>query len=123
MLKKHSRQTTIKERRKGARLKEPLTVIRCPSEFLLENNCLSRDISEDGICLLSQRKIDIGETIKLGIYLPEFKKPVIAVGKVMRRNGSDNAEFPFILGIKFIKIAPRAYEQICNHVRYYFLKA
>ena len=121
MLRKRNRHTT-KERRKEVRLEESLSVIRCPSKFLLENNCLSRDISEDGICLLSQRKIDIGETIKLGIYVPELKNPVIAVGQVMRRNSSDNIDFPFILGIKFIKISPSAYEQIRNHVRYYFLK-
>ncbi|UCC94824.1 MAG: PilZ domain-containing protein [Candidatus Omnitrophota bacterium] len=121
MLRKYH-HTTVKERRKHFRLKKSLTAIRCSSKYLLENNYLSRDISEDGICLLSHHGMNIGEKIKLGIYLPEFKKPVIAVGEVIRQHETNDLRFPYMLGIKFIKINPVAYHQIRNHIRYYALK-
>jgi hypothetical protein len=87
---------------------------------LLKNDLLTKDISEDGICVLTPYKVDIGETIELGIYLPDSKVPVLTTGKVMRRNETNDPQFPFILGIRFIEIDPSAYQQIIKHIRYYF---
>ena len=119
MLKK---QNIKLDQRRYKRYKSALKVKLCSSEYLLKKDLLSEDISENGICLLSPYKIEIGEMIELGIYLPEVKRPVLTTGKVLRRNETNDVKFPFILGIKFMGIAPFAYQQILNHLRYYFLE-
>lgn len=117
-----SKEIITKERRQHTRIKESLTVILCSGEYLLENNLLSMDISEGGMCVLSPYKIEIGEIIELGIYLPKNKRPVIAVGEVVRRNETKDKKFPFLMGVKFIEISSRDYQQIRNHLRFYMLK-
>ena len=112
----------MQERRAKARVKKTLKVVQCSSQYLFERNYLSRDISEDGICLLSPHRIEIGEEIKIGISFPECEQPVVAVGKVMRRNETNDRNFPFILGIQFTKVSKKAYHQIRNHMRYFALK-
>ncbi|MFA7676835.1 MAG: PilZ domain-containing protein [Candidatus Omnitrophota bacterium] len=112
----------MKNQRKSFRLKEPLAVVRCSVKYLLERNALSQDISENGICILTPYKMDIGETVELGIYVPESKTPILATGEVVRRNETNNPEFPFIVGIKFAKISPKSKNQIFNHIRFYLLQ-
>ena len=110
-----------KERRKSIRLEETLSVVRCPIKYLFDTNALSRDISEDGICILCSNKVEIGQSIKLGIYLPEYKIPITALGEVMRRNETGDAKFPFMLGIQFTKISPDDKQKISEHVHFYMI--
>ena len=67
MIKKDRYKIMTEERRKQARFRKTLKVFLCPTKYLLQTNALSRDISENGICLVSPYKIEIGETVKLGI--------------------------------------------------------
>ncbi|MFH1771654.1 MAG: PilZ domain-containing protein [Candidatus Omnitrophota bacterium] len=122
-MKKKPRELMTDERRKKARVPENLSVIHCSHQYLLKTNALTRDISEDGICILTPYKIDIGETMELEIYLSETEEAVKAKGTVVRRNGTDDIKLPYLLGIKFTKIDPDAYEKICAHIRFYMLKA
>ena len=110
------------EKRKNFRLEEPLSVVRCSMKYLLETHSLSRDISEDGICLVTPHKVEIGEILELGIYIPEAKEPIRATGEVVRRNQSDDPKYPYLLGIKFIKIAPQDSVRIREHIRFFLLK-
>lgn len=107
------------ERRKRVRLNKTTMITLCPSQYLLRTNALSRDISEDGICLVSPYKIDIGQTIELSIHLPEFKKPAFVVGEVVRRNETDDPQYPYLMGIKFITITPSVRQQLQEHMRFY----
>ena len=110
------------ERRKNYRLKSRLSVVRCSLKYLFETNSLSRDISEYGICLLTENKIEIGEVVELGIYVPESKTPIMAKGEVVRRNETNDPKLPFLLGIKFIDIESSDREKILEHIRFYLLK-
>ena len=110
------------ERRKKTRLKNQLTIVLAPSKYLLRTNALSRDISEDGICILTPEKVEIGETIALGIYLPDAKKPVDAVGEVVRRNETDDPHLPYLLGVKFTQIDPKIRDHILERLRFYMPK-
>ena len=110
------------ERRKKIRLKKSLAIVHCPSKYLLQSNALSRDISEDGICLLTPHKMEIGETVELGIYLPENKGPVSAVGEVVRRNETNDPNLPYLLGIKFAKIDPKIRDHVLEQIRFYMPK-
>jgi c-di-GMP-binding flagellar brake protein YcgR len=110
------------ERRKKVRLKKSLAIVHCPSKYLLQSNALSRDISEDGICLLTPHKMEIGEAVELGIYLPDAKKPVEARGEVVRRNETNDPNLPYLLGIKFTKIDATIREHILEQLRFYMPK-
>ncbi len=121
MLRKYNQRTKTKERRGHIRSNKSLTVTLCPSKYLLKNDFLTKDISEGGICLLTRYKMEIGENVNLGIYLPGSKKPALAVGKVVRRNETNDIKFPFLLGIEFTEIDSDAYQQIRNNIRYYLL--
>jgi c-di-GMP-binding flagellar brake protein YcgR len=122
MLKKNQQKTTTAERRKGIRFNKNFTISLCPSSYLLRTNALSRDISEDGICLVSPYKVDIGETIELGVHLPEFDKPAIVIGEVVRRNETDDPKFPYLMGIKFITIKEEVRQQLQEHMRFYMVE-
>ncbi|MBN3040858.1 MAG: PilZ domain-containing protein [Candidatus Omnitrophica bacterium] len=121
-MQKKQQHSATAERRKGVRVNKSLTVALCPSKYLLRTNALSRDISEDGICLVSPYRFEIGKTIELGIYLPGFEKPAVTVGEVVRRNETDDPKFPYLLGIKFIQIDPKIKEQILEHMRFYMVQ-
>lgn len=116
------RHLITKERRRNPRIKETLKVIRCGTKYLLETNALSKDISENGICILTPYRMEIGETLNLGIYLPEYKKPIIATGRVVRRVETNDKLYPYILGIEFIKINQDGYKKIVDHIKFYILK-
>ena len=118
---KEAKTTGVQERRKYSRRSESFKVSLCPSKYLLEKDLFTKDISEDGICLLSPYKVEIGETVELGIHLPRSRKPLIAKGKVLRRNEVNDKDYPFILGIQFTDIASEDYNRILKHIRYYFL--
>ncbi len=122
-MKKNQKRVTTAERRKGVRVDKNFTVSLCPSKYLLQTNALSRDISEDGICLISPYKMEIGETIELGVHLPEFKKPAIVIGEIVRRNESDDPKFPYLMGIKFITIEEDVRKQLHEHMRFYMIES
>ncbi len=111
-----------RERRKHFRLKDRLPVFRCSPEYLLENNAFTQDISQDGICLFTKYKIDIGEILKISIYVPEEKTPIIAEGKVLRRNETDNPRFPYLVALEFSNIDEKARQRILKHIRFFLLK-
>ncbi|MCF7907507.1 MAG: PilZ domain-containing protein [Candidatus Omnitrophica bacterium] len=108
--------------RKHFRLKAKLNVFRCPVKYLFEHNALSEDISEDGICLMTPYKLDIGERMDLSIYVPEKKEPIIATAEVVRRNETNDRNYPYLIGMKFRKISQDSKKQILDHIRFYLLK-
>lgn len=112
-----------RERRKFFRLKDSLAVFRCSAEYLLETNALTQDISQEGICLFVKQKIEIGETLKLGIYVPEEKTPIMAEAKVLRRNETDNPEFPYLVALEFSSIDEQSRQRILKHIRFFLLKS
>lgn len=111
-----------KERRKSFRLQDALPVFRCSPEYLFTANFLTQDISQDGICLFTKNRLEIGETVKLGIYIPEEKIPIMAKGKVLRRNETDNPEYPYLVAIEFEEIEDQARQRILKHIRFFLLK-
>ncbi len=109
-------------KRKHFRLKTRLSVFRCPVKYLFEHNALSEDISEDGICLMTPYRMDIGERMDLSIYLPELKEPIVASAEVVRRNQTNDPKYPYLMGMKFKKISREAKKQILDHIRFYLLQ-
>ncbi len=111
-----------KERRKSFRLKDALTVFRCSPKYLLETGALTQDISQDGICLFTKFKMEIGEVLRLGIYVPEEKTPIMAEGRVLRRNETENPDFPYMVALEFVNIDESDRQRIIKHIRFFLLK-
>jgi c-di-GMP-binding flagellar brake protein YcgR len=111
-----------RERRKSFRLKDRLAVVRCSLKYLLESNSLTQDISQNGICIFAKQKMAIGDIIKLGIYVPEEKVPIIAEAQVLRRNETGNPQLPYLIALEFSKIDQEARQRILKHIRFFLLK-
>ncbi|MBD3264413.1 MAG: hypothetical protein GF375_04845 [Candidatus Omnitrophica bacterium] len=111
----------VKERRKHPRLENSFKVELCSVRYLLASNSLSSDISQDGVCLFSPFKMQIGELVRLNIHLPEFNEAVSILGEVVRRNRTNDTKYPYMLGIKFTVVPPDALEKLKEHIRFYAL--
>ncbi|MDD5070183.1 MAG: PilZ domain-containing protein [Candidatus Omnitrophica bacterium] len=118
----NKKKILTEERRKSKRIPQSLNVIRCSTKYLFERHYLSRDISEDGICLLTETKMEIGEIIELGIILSEDKEPLKTKGKILRRNETNDPKYPFLVGIEFVDIPKETHQEIKKHLKYYILK-
>ncbi len=111
-----------KERRKNYRLRDCLPVMRCPLKYLFDKNYFSKDISEEGMCLFTTLKLEIGKILKLGVYLPEQKAPVIITGKIVRRHETDDPDNPYLLGVEFVDVEKNVRNKILSHIRFYLQK-
>ncbi len=112
-----------RERRKFFRLTDRLSVVRCSTEYLFQTNSLTQDISQEGICIFTNQRMTIGDTVKLGIYVPEEKLPIVAEAKVLRRNETDNPKLPYLVALEFTKIDAEARQRILKHIRFFLLKS
>ena len=68
----------------------------------------SRNVSAEGISFTSGKKLNIGDILKLEMYLPERKKPIFLNGSVIWTQTLDSAEadeFKFDTGVKLITAA------------------
>ena len=77
----------------------------------------SEDISGGGIRLPLKERLRPGTILDLEIHLPEFTEPIKATGEVVWLHGRDNVEFPFVVGIKFIKIDQFDRGKLLNYIR------
>lgn len=112
-----------RERRKSFRLQDTLSVVRCSPKYLFESNSLTQDISQNGICLFTKQKMPIGDVVKLGIYVPEEKTPIVAKAKVLRRNETNNPDLPYLVALEFSEIDQSARKRILKHIRFFLLKS
>lgn len=64
----------------------------------------SEDISEGGISFPVFRSIEPGANLEIEIYITEFKKPILATGEVVWLHKRNDIRYPFLVGIKFVKI-------------------
>jgi Tfp pilus assembly protein PilZ len=61
-------------------------------------------VGEGGIRFSIEHKLSTGDIVSLEILITTVSKPIIATGQVIWVKKTDNAEFPYMVGIKFIKI-------------------
>ena len=90
---------------------------------------IALNISPGGILLTLKENLKLGTEIEMDIYLPDEKKPIEAVGKVvwnspLNKNGQESVKF--FSGIefaKFIKIDDDSTTKIMNAVYNFLHKA
>ena len=112
----------MKERRKSPRINKTLSVIPWPARGVFKRPSRSENISTGGVKLLTFERLETGMVIELGVYLPELKKPIIVIGEVLWHREMENAMFPFVARIKFIKVDHSAHLQLLNHIEYCALR-
>jgi c-di-GMP-binding flagellar brake protein YcgR len=106
----------MEEQRKYIRLPDSLIIGYRVVNSFLRSSSRSKDISEGGVCLSSFQRFDRGVVLELKIQLPEFIEPIIVVGEVKWLRETGDAQLPFLLGVKFIKIDPRERDKLCEHI-------
>ena len=96
----------MQERRQYIRLSKSLEVSYRISNQLMRFSSRSVDISMGGICLSVPQRLDPGTVFELEIRPTGVKKPIVATAKVMWLKERNDAQLPFEIGIKFIRITP-----------------
>ncbi len=83
----------------------------------LHVDCQTKDISEKGIRLNLYQKIEIGTTLKLGIYFQGSEEPVWVIGKVVWLKATPKREYPFEAGIEFTFLDASSRFKHQNHIK------
>ena len=96
----------MQERRQHIRLNKSFEVSYRISNQLIQFSSRSVDISIGGICLSAPQRLEPGTVFQLELRPTGVKKSIAATGKVMWLKERNDAQFPFEIGIKFIRIAP-----------------
>jgi c-di-GMP-binding flagellar brake protein YcgR len=96
----------MENRRQHIRVSKSLEVKYRILNGFLRSGSRSTDVSKGGICLPIIQRLDSGTTLELEICLGEMTKSIEAIGEVVWLSHRKGGQFPFEVGIKFIKIAP-----------------
>lgn len=92
------------EQRKHIRINESLMISHRLLKEAYRTGSRSKDISEGGICFPAHRSFEPGTNLELEIHILEFKKPIVATGEVVWLRKRNDIKYPFLVGVKFIKI-------------------
>lgn len=106
------------ERRKHIRLSESLKIIYEVIKPLNgHDSYMTKNISEGGICIPTNQRLEPGMILDLQIHSPKFLRPILATGQISWIEEAKKGEFKFLMGIKFIEIEPLDYDKIINYIR------
>ena len=106
-----------KERRKYVRISAPLKINYRIATDGLRSSCRSADISEGGIRFNLYQKLEIGDILKLEIYLKDSAEYLSAIGRVVWTKETLGKEYPFEAGIEFDIFSPYFRSEIKNHIQ------
>jgi c-di-GMP-binding flagellar brake protein YcgR len=85
-----------------------------------EKISLTKNISKGGICLIAYEELKKSDMLDLKIFLPEDKKPIHAIGKIVWSKsfiiGDISSGKRFDLGIEFIDITEEEANKINKYV-------
>ncbi len=107
----------MQERRKTVRINESFKVVYQVVKSFRMVSSQSRDISEGGICLPVLQHLEPKMILDLEIYLEGGQKPIKAVGEVVWLKEIKDLKFPFLIGIKFIKINPEGANRLHVYIK------
>jgi len=108
----------MKECRKSSRVKDFLRIQYQLGSEIMHSNCRSKDISDIGIQMDLYQKLQVGVSLKLGIYLQDLAEPVLVFGKVAWIKETPGKEYPFEAGIEFSLIGSPSFSKIKGHIQH-----
>ena len=111
----------MKERRKFVRLNAQVDIVyakhKSPEKVKLS---LTKNISKGGICLICYEEVKKSDLLDLKIHLPECKRPINAIGRVVWVKEFTISGIPdgkrFDAGIEFIKINNKHLRRIEKYI-------
>ena len=107
----------MEERRQTVRVTKSLTVsYKIPSQFMI-SSATSKNISCGGICMPIMQGFSPGVVLEMKFKIRELAAPIVALGEIIWTGKSTNRQFPFEVGIKFIRIDPQDREKIASHIQ------
>ncbi|MFA7677164.1 MAG: PilZ domain-containing protein [Candidatus Omnitrophota bacterium] len=106
----------MKERRQSIRINDSLKVSYQVIKSFRLVSTQSKDISEGGMSLPILQRLSPGMALDLEIYLSDSQKPIKATGEIMWSKEVTGLKFPYMVGVKFLKINPAALNRIRNYV-------
>ena len=77
----------------------------------------TEDISGGGLRLSLKRRVQPGAFLEVEIYLPEITKPIVVTGEVRWLDNKDDAEYPFVVGVKFAEIDQLDRGKLLKYIR------
>lgn len=77
----------------------------------------SSDISEGGMSFPAHRSIEPGTNLEIGIYIAEYKEPIAATAEVVWLRKRADIRYPFLVGVKFIKIDLLDRQKLRSYIR------
>jgi len=105
------------ERRRYIRIDESLKisyrVVSPPDGW---GNSTSMNISEGGISFPIDQRLLPGLILDLRVNLSGSMEPIEATGEVIWINNRTTAQFPYVVGVKFVKIDLRGRDRIYYHI-------
>ena len=116
-LKKTDKEKNMQIPRRFDRISHSLKISYQIANDTLHVNCQTKDISEKGIRLNLYQKIEIGTTLKIGIYFQGSVEPVWVIGKVVWLKATPNREYPFEAGIEFTFLDNSSRIKFKNHIQ------
>ena len=110
-----------KERRRVERFEAMLDVeYRYLKSPKLKTSTRSKDISEDGICILAYEILPKDSTIELEIAIPNIREAIYTQGKVVWCEDIGKADQAgrrsFLTGIRFVKIDDNDKTNLVNYI-------
>lgn len=106
------------EQRKHTRISESLMIShRLLLKGAYKTGARSSDISEGGISFPAHRSIEPGTNLELEIYIAEYKEPIVAISEVVWLRKRNDIRYPFLVGVKFIKIELLDRQKLRTYIR------
>lgn len=107
----------MKERRQSVRINESLSVKYQVVKSFRMVTSRSKDISEGGICLPILQRLQPKVKLDIEITLESNARPIKAIGEIIWMREVADLRFPFIVGIKFLKIKPEALDCLRAYIK------
>lgn len=106
----------MEERRKTIRITESFKVDYQVVKSFRMVSSRSQDISEGGMCLPVLQRLQPKMVLDLEIYLEGERKPIKAIGEIVWLKEIKDLKFPYLSGIRFIKIVPEAASRLKSYI-------
>ena len=107
------------ERRKYIRLGQTVKITyKVTSSSYKHSGYIIENFGGGGIRMILEKRLPPGTILDLDIKLPDIKEPIIVKGEIVWldvRKGKSK-EFPFVAGVKFVKIDPFECGKILKYV-------
>ena len=113
----------MQEKRKSIRVNKHIIVMYHVITDLLRSGSRTKDISAGGLCLPVIEQLKPGQFLDLEIRIDEFVRPIKALGEVVWQKNSDEKNFPFEIGIKFIDIGVEDHKKLVQAIQKWCAKS